>query len=92
MSRLFLVSIMLWMASAEAGLQEDFEALRDSAKDYQIVGTVCEEVARLEMVRADYPQPRYRVVTGIAYGNGHRTIGELDVVVFEQRETEATIE
>lgn len=73
---------------AEAGLQDEFLALKDSGKDYRVVGTICEEVARLQLARI-YRAPAYTVVTGIAYGNQDRTIGELDVIVFENRTGEA---
>lgn len=63
-------------------LSQVFEALRTSGEKYQIVGTVCEQVARLKMEES-YPAPRYKVVTGIAYKIGDRVVGELDVVVFD---------
>lgn len=65
-----------------AGLGEDFRALKDSGVDYQVIGAVCEEVARLRF-QEEFPSNRYSVVTGVEYGDGTRTIGELDVVVFE---------
>ncbi|HMN68319.1 MAG TPA: hypothetical protein PKC28_07245 [Bdellovibrionales bacterium] len=86
MKNLVLVTLIgLWTSFAQATIQDEFEALKDSARDYEITGTVCEEVARLETARDRYPESDYTVVTGIAYSNGHRTIGELDVVVFENR-------
>lgn len=58
------------------------ERLRDTGEKYEIVGTICEQAAKLDMER-EYPAPRYRVETGISYGNWDRTVGELDVVVFD---------
>jgi len=72
----------------QAGLHDEFLALKDSGKDYRVIGTVCEEVARLQLAKI-YRAPAYTVVTGIAYGNQDRTIGELDVIVFENRTGEA---
>lgn len=66
-----------------AGIGEDFRALKDSGVDYQVVGAVCEEVTRLRF-EEQYPDNKYAVVTGVEYGDGNRTIGELDVVVFEK--------
>ncbi len=65
-----------------AGIGEDFRDLKNSAVDYQVVGAVCEEVARLRF-QEEFPNNKYAVVTGVEYGDGNRTIGELDVVVFE---------
>lgn len=70
-------------AQALAGLAEDFTSLKNSGSNYEIVGTVCEEVARLRY-EEEFPSNRYVVVTGVEYGDGNRTIGELDVVVFEK--------
>jgi hypothetical protein len=66
-----------------APLGEVFEQLKDSGENYEITGTVCEQVARLELQR-DYPAPRYEVLTGVAYAEARRVIGELDVVVFDK--------
>lgn len=71
-----------------ASMQDDFSALRDSGAKYEVIGTVCEQVARLRMM-IEFPPPQYTVVTGIAYGDGHRTIGELDVIVFEGKNQRA---
>lgn len=67
---------------AFAGLDEDFAALKSIPRDYTDAGSICEEVARLR-VADEYPAPQYKVETGIAYGNTERTIGELDIIVFD---------
>lgn len=83
--RLFVGFLALFVSVlAQATIQEDFELLRDSRRDYKIIGTVCEEVARLELART-YRPPMYYIETGIAYGDKQRTIGELDVIVFENK-------
>lgn len=51
-------------------------------KNYEIVGTVCEEVTQLRYAEK-YPEPEYRVLTGIAYSDKDRTLGELDLIVFD---------
>ncbi len=66
-----------------AGMEEDFEALRSTPRSYEDAGAICEEVARLR-VADEYPAPQYEVVTGIAYADSQRTIGELDVIVFDK--------
>jgi hypothetical protein len=65
-----------------ANWAEDFEALKSIPRSYQDSGAICEEVARLD-VQKQFPAPQYEVIVGIAYGDGTRTIGELDVVVFD---------
>jgi hypothetical protein len=65
-----------------ASVDDDFESLKDSGVDYTVTGTVCEEVARLRLQQT-YPAPVYDVLTGIEYRIGGRTVGELDVVVFD---------
>src|SRR5690606_19697162 len=66
--------------------------LRETAydNDYEIIGTVCEQVAKLQLELA-YTPDQYTVKTGIAYGDGKRTIGELDVVVFRNSDSEAIL-
>lgn len=82
----FFVSLFLVLSStvALAGLGDDFAKLKDVAgtADYEVVGTVCEQVAKLRF-EEEFPAGRYTVTTGVEYGDGRRTIGELDVVVIE---------
>jgi hypothetical protein len=83
MKSVFSVSaIVLFVLNAWAGLGEDFRDLKNSGVNYEVVGAVCEEVARLRF-QEEFPAPRFGVITGVEYGDGSRTIGELDVVVFE---------
>lgn len=77
-----ILSALFVAVSAFAGLGEDFAQLKNTGTDYEVVGAVCEEVARLRF-QEEFPAPRYGVVTGVEYGDGNRTIGELDVVVYE---------
>jgi hypothetical protein len=72
-----LVSVQVF-----AGIGEDFRALKDSGIDYQVIGAVCEEVTRLRT--EEEFGPKYVVTTGVEYSDGNRTIGELDVVVFDK--------
>lgn len=77
-----IIGTFLITISAFAGLGEDFAQLKSSGINYEVIGAVCEEVTRLRF-QEEFPAPRYGVVTGVEYGDGNRTIGELDVVVFE---------
>jgi hypothetical protein len=80
---LFLALLTLVPFSARAASKEAlFESLKDSGEKYSIIGTVCEQAAKLDFQR-EYPAPSFQIETGISYGNGDRTIGELDVIVFD---------
>ena len=80
-NRLLVLALFLVPISAFANLDDEFAAVKDSGRDFTIVGTVCEEVARHQL-QSDYPTKDFTVETGIAYGDNARTIGELDVIVF----------
>ncbi len=67
-----------------------FEKLQSSGENYEIAGTVCEQVARLELYET-YPAPQFEIVTGIEYGDKSRVIGELDVVVFNRSDAKAVV-
>jgi hypothetical protein len=64
------------------------EGLRNSGESYQNMGTICEQIARLDF-QHEYPAPRYRVETGIAYAVSNQVIGELDVVIFDTQSRKA---
>lgn len=76
-------SLMLAWSPVFAGWAEDFELLKDIPRSYEDSGAICEEVARLEIMR-EYPAPQYDVLVGIAYGDQNRVIGELDIVIFDK--------
>lgn len=82
MKFLFVALSLVFSTSAFAGWSEDFAALKNVPRSYEDAGAICEEVARLDF-KKEYPTPQYTVEVGIAYGDGMRTIGELDVVVFD---------
>jgi hypothetical protein len=83
-------SLFLSLAASAAPLNELFEKLRDSAMDYETVGTICEQVAKIELYKTYSPED-FEVITGIEYGDRTRTIGELDVVVFQKSTKEAVL-
>ncbi len=87
----FLLFVLLTASTAHAkNIQPLFEALRDSGEKYFIVGTVCEQVAKLEMEET-YKTPQYTVITGVQYGTKKRVVGELDVIVFENSSKKAIL-
>lgn len=88
----FLFSLLLLLGSLASAKDTSalFEALRDSGEKYEITGTVCEQVARLNM-QAQYPEAQYEVQTGVIYDNAQRTLGELDVVVFDKKDMNAIL-
>lgn len=76
---LVFVSLVSW---ADGDIEPYFQALKSSGANFEPDGTVCEEVARLEMEKefgADFV-----VTTGVEYSLGEDTLGELDVVVYER--------
>lgn len=78
------------LATPSQAVLNDFEALHDWAVDYTVFGTICEQVAKLRY-EATYPAPAYRIVTGIEYRIGTQTIGELDLVVFDNANHHAIV-
>ncbi|MBS1970517.1 MAG: hypothetical protein JSU04_09420 [Bdellovibrionales bacterium] len=87
---LSVVLVLLSLTANAAPIQDLFEQLRDSGLNYEVVGTVCEQVSRLELQKA-YPASQYEIINGIEYGDATRTIGELDVVIFEKTTKKAVL-
>jgi len=88
--RFFLGALALFLAGnfnpqqseARDNLVTLFHKLKNVKANYGTFGTVCEEVARLE-VQEEFRGPGFEVETGIEYSDKSRTIGELDVIVFD---------
>ena len=81
-----LTSLLLFVSSAAfADWAQDFAELKNIPRSYEDSGAICEEVARLGMQK-EFPAPQYKVEVGIAYGDGSRTIGELDIVIMDLRQ------
>lgn len=76
--------VSLFAVTAFAGLTEDYHVLKNNGKSQQMIGTICEQVTQLRY-QEEYPAPEYRVLTGIAYSDETRTIGELDLIVFDNQ-------
>lgn len=86
---LFLSSLFVSL-TVFAGLTEDYHSLKNHGRDLTPIGTICEEVTQLRFIE-QYPEPEYRVLTGIAYSDEERTLGELDLIVFENSTNQAII-
>lgn len=82
MKKFLFVLVSLLTSNSFAGLTEDYHALKNAGKDLSAVGSICEDVTQLRYIE-QYPEPNYRVLTGIAYSDKDRTIGELDLIVFD---------
>lgn len=87
----FFFALLLSVSTAHAkDIRPLFEALEDSGEKYFIVGTVCEQVAKLNLEQI-YKAPEFTVTTGIQYGGEKRVIGELDVIVFRNSNKSAMV-
>jgi hypothetical protein len=71
-----------------ASWSEDFQEIKNTPRNYTDAGAICEELAKVQFEK-EYNKKDFEVVVGIAYGDGQRTIGELDVVVFDRNSKSA---
>lgn len=77
--------ILFFNAFVYADIQSDLNVLKPLGRDMEPTGTICEEIARLRFSEK-YPEPDFSVVTGIQYSDKFgNTIGELDLVVFNNK-------
>ncbi|MEO5970834.1 MAG: hypothetical protein ABIQ95_12980 [Bdellovibrionia bacterium] len=83
---IFFLSFPVYSQSIDPAFQE----LKSSAEKYEIKGTVCEQVARLELEQK-YPEKEYSVENGIAFQREGRTLGELDVVIFRKSDNKVIL-
>lgn len=73
--------------SREALLEAYAAILQPMDFDYRQVGSVLEGLALAKFQAEHYPEPNYRILSGVQYfERGGRTIGELDLVVWSERE------
>jgi len=75
--------VLFYGAFAFAGLAEDFEKIKNNARDLEPTGAICEEIAQLRFSEM-YPAPDYEVITGVQYDDETGTIGELDLIVLNK--------
>lgn len=80
---IFNLIVALAPAFAFANLETDFQAIKNNGRSLVDIGSICEEVAQLDMKRK-YNEDDYTVLTSIAYSDLDGTVGELDIIVFEK--------
>src|SRR3990167_1489645 len=81
MKSILAVFVLLFSVVTLAGLEADFETIKNWGRSQEATGTICEDIAQLRFMEK-YPAPEYTVLTGISYSDKDRTLGELDVIVF----------
>ncbi|WII71184.1 hypothetical protein QJS83_12005 [Bdellovibrio sp. 22V] len=79
----FFFAVILSSTTVFADWAQDFAELKNIPRSYEDSGSICEEIARLDLQK-EFPAPQYEVIVGIAYGDATRVIGELDVVIFDK--------
>ncbi len=89
MKAILAVLLIFFSCLAHADLEQDYLELKDHGRDLQDTGTICEEVAVLEMQRKYGPQ--FTVLSGLEYGEPNRVIGELDLIVFDNQSQQAIL-
>jgi hypothetical protein len=89
-----LTGLLLAFLTTTAAFASDttglFQQLKNSGISYEILGTICEQAARLQLTQK-YPTSQYLIVNDIIYEDGQRTIGELDEVVFDRSSGQAVL-
>lgn len=88
--KMFFVLITITTQTLFASLTEDFNQLKHSGVNFEPSGTICEEIARLRFAEK-YPEPNFRVITGVTYSSEEKMLGELDLVVFDNATTDAKL-
>jgi hypothetical protein len=71
-------------------IYETFDLLKDLPENFTVFGSVCEEVAKLDL-KEMYPESEYYTRVGINYESNGRVAGELDTIVFRNDTGEAVI-
>jgi Holliday junction resolvase-like predicted endonuclease len=88
-SSFLVLSASVFSTSAfSSSVYEDFEKLKTLSQDYTVFGTICEEVARLRL-EEKYGKEDYTFKIGIVYHGRGKTLGELDVIIFNKDDNEA---
>lgn len=88
--KVILVLIASMAQVCFAGLAQDFDLIKNTGRDLEPTGAICEEVAKLRFAEK-YPEPQYRVYVGIEYSDSERTVGELDIVVMNNETQSADV-
>lgn len=67
-----------------ADIKSDFEKIKNFGHNLQKAGTVCEDLAFIYF-KENYKEPTYTVMSGVEYIGEYGVIGELDVIVKDNR-------
>jgi len=67
-----------------------YEMIKDLPYDYGQVGSIVEALAHSQL-EVLYPAPHYEVIGDLDYQEGVRTVGELDLVVFDRESGRAVL-
>ncbi|MCC7442783.1 MAG: hypothetical protein IT285_14200 [Bdellovibrionales bacterium] len=92
LASLTLSVLFLSSPAQSADFWTTFHQVKSLEDSLEVVGVICEEVAKIELEVEEFPRSRYDIVTGIAYADQNgRVIGELDVVVFNRQTGDAEL-
>lgn len=84
MRLLVLIFVSVFSLSTfAADIEPYFQALKNSAVNYEPDGAICEQVAILQYSQS-YPVSDFILAGGIEYSTGELTLGELDVVIIDR--------
>lgn len=83
MKVLLTILLSLFAIPTLANWEEDFQHLKKIPRSFEEAGAICEELAKLKLEKT-YDNNVYQIVIGIEYGDSQRTIGELDIVIFDR--------
>lgn len=67
-----------------ADIKTDFEKIKNFGHNLQKAGTVCEDLAFIRF-KENFKEPTYTVMSGIEYLGEYGVIGELDVIIKDNR-------
>ena len=67
-----------------------YQELISTHENFEPVGSICEQAAKIKL-RDLYPSTLYTIKTGVTYGTPKHSIGELDVVIFDNVNQQAVL-
>ncbi|MFZ9596468.1 MAG: hypothetical protein ACO3A2_10375 [Bdellovibrionia bacterium] len=93
---LFFLSIFFLQCSAAhafvPNLEQLFERLKSVVDDYEIAGSICEQVAKLHL-ESQFPPDDFKIEHEVAYSLGSikKVLGELDLVVIRKKDQKVVL-
>lgn len=87
---IFRIQLLILVSSLSlfASYKDDFDAVQKRRPNLESKGTICEELAVLQL-KKEYPHNE--VYSGIVYGDKHGAVGELDLVVLDRNGSKAIV-